>query len=83
MITAKHQSGTRKNFTGKNELVAFLKGDKSPEMWTVDIDGFKCTGAEVVEYAGSHKTQTTDSKNTILAKLLKHRKSLLELLTNK
>ena len=83
MITAKHQSGTRKNFTGKTDLFDFMKKEPNPELWTVDIDSFKCTGAEVVEYAGSHKTQTTDSKNTILAKLLKHRKSLLELLTNK
>ena len=82
MITAKHQSGTRKNFTGKNDLFDFMKKEPNPELWSVNIDSFKCTGAEVVEYAGN-KTQTTDSKNTILAKLLKHRKSLLELLTNK
>ena len=59
MIIAKHISlPDRKTFKSADDLIVFLKKDSSPELWTVNLDGFKCTGDEVLKHSKQTKTLT-------------------------
>ena len=58
-ITARHLSGTRKAFSDPDDIIRFMRKEPNPEMWTIDIDGFKCTGDEVVKARSSgYQTKT-------------------------
>ena len=87
MINARHLSGTRKTFSSPDEAIRFMRKEPNPEMWTVDIDGFKATGDEVSKHgklSTSYQTKTLtprqDGSKKELALLLKHKKQLLQLL---
>lgn len=59
MIKIKHITlPDRKTFKSADDLIAFMKKDRSPELWSVNLDGFKCTGDEVIKHSKQTKTLT-------------------------
>jgi len=91
MITARHISGTRKTFSDPDSIIRFMRKEPNPEMWTVNIDGFHATGLEVSKHgklSTSYRTKMITPRHgssetkAMLTALLKHKKQLLELITN-
>lgn len=77
MITIKHISlPDRKRFSDTDDLITFLKKDPSPEMWIVNLDGFKCTGDEVVKHSKRTKTRMPRKAEKTYKQLLSEIKQL-------
>jgi len=65
MITIKHITlPDRKQFQRTDDLITFLKKDPNPELWNVNLDGFKCTGDEVVKHSTGYRTKTRTPRKT-------------------